>query len=139
MGKTRGGGVCLYINNRWCDNIKVHRKVCIPNLELVTLSLHPFYLPREFPIVVVSCVYVAPSANINIAAELIAEGANAMLAKYPGAPLFILGDFNSCRLDCYHHFNNMWIFQQEGETSWTYATGISRCFLCPFISTTRTC
>ncbi|KAK0135719.1 hypothetical protein N1851_028396 [Merluccius polli] len=99
-GKTRGGGVCLYINDRWCNNIKVHRKVCTPNLELVTLSLRPFYLPREFPTVVISCVYVAPSANINIAAELIAEDANVMLAKYPGAPLFILGDFNGCRLDC---------------------------------------
>lgn len=57
----------------------------------------PFYLPGNSP---VSCIYVAPSTNIIIAAELIAEGANAMLAKYPGAPLFILGDFNMCRLDC---------------------------------------
>ncbi len=32
--------------------------------------------------------------------SFITEDANAMLAKYPGAPLFILGDFNSCRLDC---------------------------------------
>ena len=98
-GKRRCGGVCLYINDRWCNNIKVHRKMCTPNLELLTVSLRPFYLPREFPTVVISCVYVVPEANINIAAEMIAEDANAMLAKYPGAPLFILGDFNSCRLD----------------------------------------
>jgi len=67
---------------------------------MLTLSLRPYYLPREFPTVVVSCVYVAPSANIKVAAELVAEDANAMLAKYPGAPVFVLGDFNTCRLDC---------------------------------------
>ncbi len=99
-GKTRGGGVCLYINNSWCNNIKVHHKSCTADLEILTVSLRPYYLPREFPVVVVSCVYVAPSANINTAAELIAGDANDKLARYPGAPLFILGDFNNCKLDC---------------------------------------
>lgn len=98
-GKTCGGGVCLFINHKWANNIKVHRKLCTPHLEMLTLSIRPYYLPREFSTVVVSCVYVAPSANTKIAAELIAEEANAMLAKYPGAPLVILGDFNTCTLD----------------------------------------
>ncbi|XP_061896893.1 uncharacterized protein LOC133645982 [Entelurus aequoreus] len=92
-GKTRGGGVCLYINDRWCNNIKVHCKVCRPNLELLTLSLRPFQLPREFPTVVVSCIYVAPSANINTAAEQMP------CYKYLGAPLLYFRDFNGCRLD----------------------------------------
>ena len=26
-GKTRGGGVCFYINDRWCTNIEVHQNV----------------------------------------------------------------------------------------------------------------
>jgi hypothetical protein len=98
-GKTRGGGLCLYINDRWCSNIKTHRRVCSPDLEMLTVSLRPYYLPREFPTVVVSCVYIEPSANGNIAAELVAEDANAMAAKYPGSPVLILGDFNTCRLD----------------------------------------
>ncbi len=37
--------------------------------------------------------------NIKTAAELVAKDANAMMAKYPGAPVFIVGDFNTCRLD----------------------------------------
>lgn len=65
-----------------------------------TVSLRPYYLPREFPCVVISCVYIAPSTNINTAAELIAGEAKDMLAKYPGAPLFILRDINNCKLHC---------------------------------------
>lgn len=43
-GKGRSGGV----NNRWCNNIKIHNKVCTPNLEMLTLSLRSYHLPREF-------------------------------------------------------------------------------------------
>lgn len=66
---------------------------------MLTLSLRPFYLPREFPAVVVTCTYIPPSANTKVAAEILAEVANSMLAKYPEAPVFMLGDFNKCILD----------------------------------------
>ena len=91
-GKTRGGGVCFYINDRWCTNIKVHQNICTPNLEMLTVSLCPHYLPREFPTVVTTCVYIPPNANTNTASELVAREANSMLAKYPGAPVLIMGD-----------------------------------------------
>lgn len=70
LGKKRGDGVCIYVNNRWCNNIKIHSQI--------------------FPIVVISCVYIPPTANIKAAAEQLAEGANGMLARYPEAPLFIV-------------------------------------------------
>lgn len=66
---------------------------------MLTLSLCPFYLPRELPTLVVSCVYIAPSANIKTAEKLVAEDANAMMAKYSRAPVFIVEDFNTFRLD----------------------------------------
>ncbi|KAK1801166.1 hypothetical protein P4O66_022662 [Electrophorus voltai] len=49
-GKSRGGGVCVMVNNRWCNNANVVTlaRSCSPNLELLALKLHPFYLPREF-------------------------------------------------------------------------------------------
>ncbi len=98
-GKLRGGGVCMYINSQWCTNIKVHKRICNPDLELLTLSAYAFYLPREFSTVVLSCVYVPPSANVKAAAEQVAHNTQAMLGKYPDAPVLILGDFNSCQLD----------------------------------------
>ena len=88
----------MYVNSRWCNNIKVHGQVCTPNLEMLTLSMRPFHLPREFPNIVVSCVYISPSANVTAAAELVASTVISMQAKYPDAPVFITGDFNSCRL-----------------------------------------
>lgn len=91
-GKERGGGLCVFLNKRWCTNIKIHSIICTPDVEILTLSLRPFYLQREFPTVVFGCVYCPPDANIQAAAELIAENANSMLSKYPRAPVFYMGD-----------------------------------------------
>ncbi len=63
------------------------------------MSLCPYHLPREFPTVVLSCVYVSPGANTRAAMELVAKDAYAILAKYFGALAFIFGNYNSCRLD----------------------------------------
>ena len=43
-----GGGVCLYINKEWCIDYTVCDQVCTPDVKLLTLSLRPFYLPREY-------------------------------------------------------------------------------------------
>lgn len=45
------------------------------------------------------CLHCTQRYSINTAAELTAADANNMLARYPGAPLFILGNFNTCKLD----------------------------------------
>ena len=74
--------MCIYINNRWCSNVKIHTTLCSPNLELLTLFVRPFYLPREFSNNVLNCVYVPPSADALAAADTI-----------------VMGDFNSCTLD----------------------------------------
>ena len=50
-GKSRGGGLCLYINKDWSVNA-----------TLVTKHW-PFYLLRDFIIVIVAVVYIATSAN----------------------------------------------------------------------------
>ena len=49
-GKERGGGVCLYVSEKFCDRASVTAKqrICTPELELISVSLRPRYLPREF-------------------------------------------------------------------------------------------
>ncbi len=47
-GKKSGGGVCMYICDRWCKQYTVRDKVCTPDIELLCVSLRPHYLPREF-------------------------------------------------------------------------------------------
>ncbi len=48
-GKSRGGGVCFYINNSWCNERNIHsiKSFCSPDLEFHTLLCRPFWLPRE--------------------------------------------------------------------------------------------
>ncbi|RUS85631.1 hypothetical protein EGW08_006643 [Elysia chlorotica] len=64
-GKVRGGGVCLYINERWAhpNNITIKNKQCTPDLELLTAHIRPFFLPREFTSVIINIVYIPPTAD----------------------------------------------------------------------------
>lgn len=48
----------------------------------------------------IAYLYCYVSSPVLVAGELLAEDANAMMAKYPDTLLFILGDFNNSRLDC---------------------------------------
>ncbi|KAK1802599.1 hypothetical protein P4O66_004169 [Electrophorus voltai] len=68
-GKSRGGGVCVTVNNSWCNNANVVTlaRSCSPNLELLTLKLRPFYLPQEFTSVIINTMYIPPQANMDTA------------------------------------------------------------------------
>ena len=96
VGKQNGGGLCLYINKSWCKNCRPTTTVCKKDIELIALSLRPFYLPREFPIVLVIAVYIPPDADYNEASKTIEEIAFDYLKTQPDAALIILGDFNQC-------------------------------------------
>ncbi|KAI3352795.1 hypothetical protein L3Q82_019369, partial [Scortum barcoo] len=64
-GKSKGGGLIMYVNNRWCNpgHISVKTVSCCPDLELLAVSLRPYYLPREFSHVITVCVYIPPRAD----------------------------------------------------------------------------
>ncbi|KAK3566876.1 hypothetical protein QTP86_004772 [Hemibagrus guttatus] len=47
-GKLRGGGTCFYINERWCTDVTVLKKMCCPDLEAFFINCKPFYSPQEF-------------------------------------------------------------------------------------------
>lgn len=59
-GKERGGGVCVYVNKKWChpDNATIKRYSCSTYIEVLTVSLRPYYLPREFSHVIVLYTYL---------------------------------------------------------------------------------
>ncbi len=59
-GKNKGGGVCFFINKKWCDprNISILSRSCSPHLEHLSIICRPFYLPREFTSILVSAVYI---------------------------------------------------------------------------------
>lgn len=98
-GKSRGGGVCLYINERWCKTTLVRERLCTKDIELLSVSMRPFYLPREFLQIFGTVVYIHPKANESTALELICSTVQKLQAVSPDAPNLILGDFNHCSLD----------------------------------------
>ena len=97
-GMSRGGGVCLYVNQRYCKNVIVRVRLCTKDIELLCVSLRPPYLPREFPQIFVMVVYIHPRANADNASETILQSTQKLQAISPDAPVLILGDFNHCSL-----------------------------------------
>ena len=108
MGKEQGGGVRFYVNKKWCNTVFVREALCTPDIELLSISLHPFYLPREFPQLFFTLVFSHPHANALRAIEHITDNIHKLDSISPDAPKFILGDFNNCSLNktlkTYHQY-----------------------------------
>lgn len=65
--KLQGGGVCLYINCRWCNNSTSGNScACQIYIGLLSMPVWPIDLSREFPQVFVTVVYFHPKANMEV-------------------------------------------------------------------------
>ena len=101
VDKDGGGGVCLYVSERWChpNNIHVREQICTPDIELLSTTIRPYYLPREFPKITVLVTYIPGEGNFNVAKDVIWNEVNSVLNKSPDGVIIITGDFNHCTLD----------------------------------------
>ncbi len=95
-GKSRGGGVCFYINNLWCDEGNIHsiKSFCSPDLEFHTLLCRPFWLPRDFTAIIITAVYIPPQANTDQALRELYGNISEQETAHPDAAFIITGDFN---------------------------------------------
>lgn len=61
-GKNKGGGLILFVNNRWCNSghITMKERICSQDIELLAVGLRPYYVPREFSHIIVTVVYILP-------------------------------------------------------------------------------
>ncbi|XP_035812432.2 uncharacterized protein LOC118471519 [Amphiprion ocellaris] len=100
-GKSKGGGLILYANQRWChpNHLTVKTALCSRDLELLAVSIRPYYVPREFSHVIALCVYVPPRADAEAARESIYNITTALQSQHPDAFFLISGDFNHVTLD----------------------------------------
>ncbi len=65
-GKSRGGGLCLYINKEWCcNNAAVISKHCSSLVEFMFVKCRPFYLPREFTAIVIAARLHSKSSQVK--------------------------------------------------------------------------
>lgn len=93
MGRSCRGGVCIYVNKRCCSSVTVRERLCAPDVELLSVSLRPFYLPREFPQIFTTTVYTHPKANPAKATSAIFDVVQKLQSLSPETPNSILGDF----------------------------------------------
>ncbi len=95
-GKSRGGGVCFYINNSWCDERNLHsiKSFCSPDLEFHTLLCRPFWLPREFTAIIITAVYIPPQANTDQALKELYGNISERETAHPDVAFVVMGDFN---------------------------------------------
>lgn len=58
-GKRKGGGVAMFLNDRWCNprHIIIKEQCCTGDIELLAVSIRPYYLPWEFSHVITITVY----------------------------------------------------------------------------------
>ncbi len=57
-GKTRGGGLCVYINKEWCNNAAGTIKSLF-----IAGEVYGCESSREFTAIVIVAVYIPPCAN----------------------------------------------------------------------------
>ena len=96
--KKKGGGVITYINEKWANDIHVKFKFSDTDLELLTLSIRPFYLPREFSNINITNVYINPNANPENVNALLNDILQKLISNKPNSVNIILGDFNHVKL-----------------------------------------
>ncbi|KAK3573704.1 hypothetical protein QTP86_032060, partial [Hemibagrus guttatus] len=96
--KTRGGGVCVYINTEWCKNFVVVSSYCSSLVEFVTVRCRPFYLPREFTTVFIFGVCIPPNAKAKEALFELYGAISELQNAHPDGLFIITGDFNHANL-----------------------------------------
>ncbi|KAI3375722.1 hypothetical protein L3Q82_003726 [Scortum barcoo] len=95
-GKRKGGGLAVLVNDRWCNpgHITVKEQLCCKDIELLAVSMRPYYLLREFTHALVVVVYIPPFANADAACDVLLSAVSRLQTQHPDALLLISGDFN---------------------------------------------
>lgn len=87
------------MNNQWChtNHVPMKERVCSPHVELLAVGCRPYYIPREFPSVIVIVVYI-PSAHAKLATDATHKVTTDLHNRSPESAVVISGDFNHCLL-----------------------------------------
>jgi hypothetical protein len=99
-GKTRGGGLCIFVNNSWCTKSKEVSRFCSPEVEYIVINCRPHYLPREFSAILFVAVYLPPQtdAGTKTALSQLYKEISKQETTHPEAALLVAGDFNAGKL-----------------------------------------
>ena len=95
-GKQNGGGVCFYFNQLLANKNSIHvkKQICNEDIELLSVYVRPYHLPREFTQVIFTAVYIHPRANTTVAEGILYDCPQDQASDHPDAVRLIMGDFN---------------------------------------------
>lgn len=82
-----------YINERWCTDVTVLKKMCCSDLEALFINCKPFYSPRKFCSFILMSVYIPPQAHVSSALQKLADPITETEQQHPDSVLIILRDF----------------------------------------------
>ncbi len=97
-GKSRGGGTWFYNNERWCTDVRVLKKMCCCDLEMLFINCKQFYSPGEFWPFILVCVYIPLQAHVSSALQKLTDMFTDTEQQHPDSILIILGDFNKANI-----------------------------------------
>ncbi len=86
--------MCFYINERWCTDVMVLKKMCCSDQEMLFINYRLFYSPREFCSFSLASVYIPPQADANSTLQKLTDLITDTEQQHPDSVLIILGDFN---------------------------------------------
>jgi len=97
-GNTRGGGTAILVKQSWCTDCKVISRFCSEDVEYLTLRCGPYFLPRELQCIIVTVVYIPPSAKEEAALDNLHNMISKHENRYLDSAVIVLGNFNHCNL-----------------------------------------
>ncbi|KAJ8020273.1 hypothetical protein HOLleu_39827 [Holothuria leucospilota] len=80
----------------WCHphNAFIKQHTCTPNLEMLTVSIRPYYLPREFSHVLLYTVYIPDKSAAKAGSQELGAVIHELKVESPEAFIVVNGDFN---------------------------------------------
>jgi hypothetical protein len=97
-GNTRGGDMCIFVNNSWCtmSNIIEVSRYCSPEAEYLMISCRPPYLPIEFTSILFIAVYLPPKtdAGTKTALNQLYKAISKQENAHPDAALLVQANLN---------------------------------------------
>ncbi len=71
---------------------------CSTDIEFMIIKCRPFYLPREFSILIITAVYIPPSANTKEAMCVLYNAISNLQTIHPEGVFIVAVDFNQANM-----------------------------------------